>query len=119
MGIKQTVKDWGLIEHLFSNVIFSIERIEIRKGGVSTKGNFHYHVRRFNGIYIESGVLKIYLDTKNKGLMQFELRDDDPERRLMIVRPGVRHRFEAITDVIAYEYYWTSNSDDDIIRLDK
>lgn len=107
-------KPWGLSELIFYNSVCQFYRLEIKQGGKSTYGKFHKHRFRYNLLYVEYGTLKLFVNTF-KGQREFIL---DPETKYTryTVLPGVSHRFEAITEVTAYEVYYTYCNMNDIVR---
>ena len=103
-------KVWGSTEKVFDNGAVSIHRITIKKGAKCSK---HKHKHKFNMFYVEQGFLKIHV-WKN----DYELIDTTKLQayQRMSVAPGEFHKFEATSDVIAYEIYYTEKDEGDIIR---
>tara|TARA_Y100000401_G_C8325647_1_gene228066 strand:- start:6139 stop:6513 length:375 start_codon:yes stop_codon:yes gene_type:complete len=104
-------KVWGHNKSIFNSPNFQLKRVSIDTGGYSSK---HCHKFKYNGFFIESGALKI---------TQWDNDDISFDQKLqfgegIIIPPLVYHRFEALTYVICYEYYFTESSDDDIVRID-
>lgn len=110
-------KEWGTDELVFFNEIVKVHRIEIKSGGKSTDGNFHKHRYSFNKFYIENGMLDIYVKSSKEDYF-FQI-GDDCEFRSVTIFPNNLHRFEAITNCIAYEIYWVQCQLNDILRYDK
>lgn len=113
---EQQDKEWGTDEVIFAGDSVRVHRLEIKKGGKSTNGNFHKHRHKYNKFYVESGILHIYVESANEKYF-FEI-GDDCDFRSVSVYPNNLHRFEAITHCIVYEIYWTNCTNGDIIRFD-
>ena len=103
-------KVWGNTQAIFQKPNFEIHRIEIEKGGFCST---HKHNNKFNAFYMESGTLKILIEQKD-----YELVDETILEKggLTIVKPGLYHSFEALTDCVCYEIYLTELKHDDIER---
>lgn len=103
-------KIWGFTEAIFQKHNFEIHRIEIKQGGFCST---HKHNNKFNAFYMESGSLKINVEQK-----AYELTDETiiETGDLTVVKPGLYHSFEALTDCICYEIYWTELDHEDIER---
>lgn len=108
------VKEWGFDQLVTKTYGFSVHRCIIKQGGKSSKGEFHKHIKRANLFQLESGILHLFIETKNKPEGTLIVLDES--QRQYLVFPGVWHRFEAITDVILYEVYYTSCDIKDTIR---
>ena len=102
-------KIWGKTEALFSRNNVEIHRIEIEKGGYCSK---HKHEHKWNMFYVESGELEVIVWKDGGAHDSTVLISGDNNA----VPPGEFHQFRAITDVIAYEVYWTELGADDIVR---
>lgn len=102
-------KVWGKTEAIFARNNVEIHRIEVEKGGYCSK---HRHDHKWNMFFVESGELEVVVW---KG-------DDSHDSTLLLsgdntaVPPGESHQFRAVTDVIAYEVYWTELNTNDIVR---
>ena len=101
-------KVWGSTQKIFENQNFEVHRIEIKKGGYCSK---HKHDYKHNLFFIESGQLEITVwkdgleDTTTIGPLQTS-----------DAKPGQFHQFNAKTNVIAYEVYYSEPISGDIIR---
>lgn len=113
---KFITKPWGTDELIFCNNVSSLHRIDIKEGGVSSNGEMHFHKHKHNLIYVECGILKLYVQSSQKGILEFVL-DPETQYTKYTIFPQIRHRFAAITEVIAYEYYYTYCDLNDIVRL--
>jgi mannose-6-phosphate isomerase-like protein (cupin superfamily) len=103
-------KVWGLTEAIFQKHNFEIHRIEIKAGGFCST---HKHNNKFNAFYMESGSLKINVEQKAYDLIDETIINAGD---LTVVKPGLYHSFEALTDCICYEIYWTELDHEDIER---
>jgi quercetin dioxygenase-like cupin family protein len=101
-------KVWGTTELIAANPAFEYHRIEIKAGGYCSK---HKHQSKYNGFYVESGQLLIRV---------WREQADDvtvlQEGQYTQVEPGLCHQFEALTDCVAYELYWSQYEANDIQR---
>ncbi len=104
-------KIWGMSEEILSKQTFEIKRIIIKKGGYCSK---HSHDYKYNGFYIESGKLKI--TTWDNDLVQHVILTDG---NFLQIEPKVKHKFDALCDVVCYEIYWVELRGDDIQRDEK
>lgn len=112
---RQTIeKDWGFDSYVFSNHSTIIRRLEIKKGGKSTFGKFHFHRHKNNRFYVEKGLLKVYIQLIG-GIQEYIIGDQQQYRKVDVY-PGRKHRFEALEDSTVYEIYWSHCSNDDIVR---
>lgn len=103
-------KVWGQTQAIFQKPNFEIHRIEIEAGGYCST---HKHNNKFNAFYMESGELKILIEQQD-----YDLVDETVIKagELSIVKPGLYHSFEAVTDCVCYEIYWTELNHNDIER---
>ena len=103
-------KVWGDTQKIYENDNFQVSRIYAKKGGFCSK---HKHQQKWNLFYVESGKLKI-VRWKN----DYDLVDDTilTARQQTSVPPGEYHLFEALEDTVAYEIYYSTLNDKDIIR---
>lgn len=103
-------KVWGSTELIEANNALEFHRIELKKGGVCSK---HKHNYKWNGFFVESGVLKIKVWQKD-----YELVDETviTAGEWTKVKPGLYHQFECLEDAVAFEVYWAEFSHDDIER---
>jgi len=105
-------KIWGQTELIHANSSFEFHRIEFKAG---YKCSEHYHRYKWNGFFVESGIMRVrvFQDEAQEGLID--------ETKLsfgnfMVVKPGLWHQFEGVTDGVACELYWAEFNHDDIIR---
>ncbi len=104
-------KIWGNTECLFNKNNVSIHRIEAKKGYMCSE---HYHEHRYNMFYIETGILKIEVWQKDYDLIDETILLDGQST---CIPPGLKHRFSALEDTIAFEIYYVELNDQDIVRL--
>lgn len=107
IGNKQE-KIWGLTQRIFGNDNVEVHRIEIKQGGYCSK---HKHKHKFNFFYVETGSVRIL--RWRGGQVASEVLFDSGST---FVCPDVFHKFEALSDSIVYEIYWTPFDPSDIIR---
>jgi quercetin dioxygenase-like cupin family protein len=101
-------KIWGKTEALFGHNNVEIHRIEIDAGGYCSK---HYHKNKWNMFFVESGELEVIVwngDVQDSTILN--------AGESSAVPPGDFHQFRAVTDVIAFEVYWTQLNANDIVR---
>lgn len=105
-------KIWGTTSVLVSNPVVEFHRI-------TAKANYrcseHRHVHKWNGFYVESGVLEIHIRKKDYDLTDVTvLRAGD----FTSVCPGEYHYFLCTEDCVALELYWPELLSEDIERKD-
>lgn len=92
-------KVWGKTQELFFKNNVEISRIEIDKGGYSSK---HLHKYKYNAFYIESGKLKITTWKNDYDLVDVVILG---KGEMTVVSPGEYHNFECLEPTICYEIY--------------
>lgn len=105
-------KIWGTTQPILKTPLLEIHRITIKKGYRCSR---HIHKHKWNGFYVESGILEIH-SVKNK----YKLTD---VTRLVAgaftaVPPNEEHFFLCVEDCMGIEFYWPEVLSDDIERLD-
>jgi mannose-6-phosphate isomerase-like protein (cupin superfamily) len=103
-------KAWGLTQCLESNSVLEFHRIEVSQGGYCSK---HRHVHKWNGFFVESGSLLIRVWQQDYQLVDETILGNGEYTK---VAPGLTHQFEALSDVVAFEVYWTQMPEVDIVR---
>lgn len=103
-------KVWGITKLIQSNSSFELHRLEIEKGGVCSK---HLHEHKWNGFFLERGLVKISVWQADYDLVDETLLYPD---NFTQVKPGLYHQFEAIEKSIMFETYWTEFNSSDIKR---
>lgn len=103
-------KIWGKTEAIIQNGLFEFHRLEFKKG---YKCSEHLHEFKWNGFYVESGVMKVSVWQKDQGLVdETFLYPGDFTK----VKPGLFHQFEGIESGVAFELYWAEFDHTDIKR---
>lgn len=112
MGDLNQPKDklWGTTEVLMRADDFSLHSIEFYAGFECSE---HYHNFRSNTFVVVKGVLSITVYT-DVGIDTYILKEGDALK----VQAGLWHKFTAISDGLALEYYFGDDvyGDDDITR---
>jgi mannose-6-phosphate isomerase-like protein (cupin superfamily) len=103
-------KIWGTTELLFNHNNVECHRIKIKAGMASS---WHTHTCRQNSFYVMSGKLAIQSCKNDYKLTDTTIIKDGEST---YVPPGEKHRFVALTDVDAIEYYWVDLINTDIKR---
>lgn len=104
-------KTWGKTVMLVRGTGFSLHRATIKKGGISSE---HYHQARHNLFLVEKGRLKI---TQWRGKLVEEVIIGPGE--VCCSPAGVKHAFEALSNVVLIEFYWSECDPHDIIRFNQ
>lgn len=113
-------KVWGFTQLIHANPVYEFHRIEIMKDAFCS---VHSHKHKWNGFFVESGLLKIcvwkdnyHLVDDNSSICQIDETILNPGD-FTSVGPGEFHQFWALEPTIAYETYWASPLDiNDIVR---
>ncbi len=111
-------KSWGYKYIVYDSSSYQVHLCTIKRGGYSS---WHYHNHRFNRFLVLEGILKIVIKPKfDIDLLHGSMYiiGDKQDTRKFNVKPGVVHKFEALTNVQLLEVYYTVCSDKDIIRQD-
>lgn len=103
-------KVWGKTESICQNNLFEFHRIEFNKG---YKCSEHSHEYKWNGFYVESGVMKIKVWQEDQGLIDETILEPGMFTK---VRPGLYHQFEGLETGVAFELYWSEFNHNDIVR---
>ncbi|MFA6336095.1 MAG: cupin domain-containing protein [Bacteroidales bacterium] len=101
-------KIWGQTAKVFAFNGVSAHWIKVKRGGFCSK---HTHEHKWNRFVVLSGRLSVKIwqnGTPDETIIE--------EGGVTDVPPGVRHEFEALTDVVALEFYFTILADEDIDR---
>ena len=106
-------KVWGNTEKILHRPDLHLHRLDIEAGGYCSR---HKHGGRFNWFFVESGNLLVetWPDGPCEAVDTEHLLPGD----VLVVQPGMIHRFRAATDVVCFEAYWSEVDDSDIERLD-
>lgn len=103
-------KVWGSTELLEANGVLEFHRAEINAGYQCSK---HLHKYKWNGFFVESGVLEIHVWKNNYDLVDITvLKAGDYTK----VPPGEKHMFVCKEDCVCFELYWAEFAHNDIER---
>ena len=116
-----TGKVWGSTATIFETPTMALHRLVINQG---FQCSHHAHAHKFNGFYVERGILEIHVAKNNYNLVDVTVLKAGDH---MIVKPGEYHHFVCPTPstdnlaasyspTIAYEAYWPELLSEDIIR---
>jgi mannose-6-phosphate isomerase-like protein (cupin superfamily) len=105
-----TGKIWGNTSALIQNALVELHKINVKAGFRCSE---HLHEHKWNGFYVESGVLEIHVRKNN-----YELTDVTVLRAgdFTSVRPGEYHYFVCTENCSALELYWPELLSEDIKR---
>jgi mannose-6-phosphate isomerase-like protein (cupin superfamily) len=110
MGVRHG-KVWGQTELVHSNSALEFHRIEYKNG---FKCSEHAHKHKWNGFFVESGVMIVRVWQDDQGLIDETILNAGD---FTSVAPGKIHQFEGISDGVAFELYWADPLDPtDIVR---
>ncbi len=104
-------KIWGTTQCVFYGNNVEIHRIVVKPGGYCSR---HKHSAKFNEFLVESGKLKVTI---------FRGQEAQPTDSTVLtagmaslIKPNEMHMFEALEATVAYEIYWVSLNQEDIVR---
>jgi mannose-6-phosphate isomerase-like protein (cupin superfamily) len=105
-----TGKIWGDTSVIIQNALVELHKINVKAGFRCSE---HLHEHKWNGFYVESGVLEIHVRKNN-----YELTDVTVLRAgdFTSVRPGEYHFFVCTENCSALELYWPELLSEDIKR---
>lgn len=106
--MKVQGKVWGHTYALFNKNNVEVHYLTAKKGGYCSE---HWHTKKYNKFIVIEGELKITV--WNDGVEDVTLLAEGEE---LTVKPGLRHKFEALENSAALEIYWVELEEDDIIR---
>ena len=105
-----TGKVWGDTSVLVQNSNVELHKINVKAGFRCSE---HKHEHKWNGFYVVSGLLEIYVRKNDYDLTDVTtLRAGD----FTSVRPGEFHWFNCIEDCLALEVYYPEALSEDIVR---
>lgn len=105
-----TGKIWGDTSAIIQNALVELHKINVKAGFRCSE---HLHEHKWNGFYVESGVLEIHVRKNNYELTDVTiLRAGD----FTSVRPGEYHFFVCTEACSALELYWPELLSEDIKR---
>ena len=103
-------KVWGTTELLFKHNGVECHRIYVKKGGTCS---IHHHAVRNNAFFVEYGRLLVEIHKSeciDRTVLNSQARCEVPA--------GELHRFIALDDTAALEWYWVDDISKDIVRSD-
>ncbi|MAV94607.1 MAG: hypothetical protein CMA31_02835 [Euryarchaeota archaeon] len=105
-------KVWGSTELIHANGVLEFHRIEFKAG---FKCSEHEHLYKFNGFFVERGTMlvRVWQSDDQEGLVDETILTAGD---FTVVKPGMVHQFEGITDGVAFELYWAEFDHNDIVR---
>ena len=100
-------KVWGHTLAIIQNPAMELHRIDVIGGASCSQ---HLHAHKWNGFHVERGQLEIIIWRLSGTVDRVLLNPGDT----CIVPPGELHQFRAVSDTIAFEFYWAAalNPDD-------
>lgn len=108
-------KVWGTTSTVFKKNNVEAHYIKINKGGFCSR---HLHRFKNNRFVVLSGLLSVsvWKDYGSAELVDETILGSNHE---LTVRPGEYHKFEALEDTIALEFYYVELDSDDIERAEQ
>ena len=104
-------KVWGKTQLIHANAACEMHRLEAKTGADCSK---HCHEHKWNGFFVESGVLMIRVWKNDYDLVDETILEVGD---WTTVKPGEYHQFVCIKDCVAIELYWAAALEtDDIVR---
>lgn len=94
-------KVWGETLQIFSNAAMELHRIEVRGGGSCSQ---HRHAHKWNGFFVERGGLEIIIWRESGTVDRVLLNPGET----CVVPPGEYHQFRAVSNTVAFEFYWAA-----------
>ena len=105
----KSAKVWGTTTEIFCGQSVELHRILVDKGGFCSK---HHHNYKHNLFHVESGCLKIETWREN-GIVENTILGPG---ETTTIPPKLQHRFIALEDTEAVEFYWLELDKNDIVR---
>jgi mannose-6-phosphate isomerase-like protein (cupin superfamily) len=102
-------KIWGNTETIESNHSFELCRAEVKVGYECSK---HHHVYKWNGFFVESGVLEIHVWNQYDIVEVTTLKSGEYTK----VAPNKNHKFVCKENCVLFETYWVEFKSEDIVR---
>ena len=108
----KTGKVWGETVKILDTPVAELHRISVKAGYRCSQ---HKHAHKWNGFFVESGVLEIHVKKSAYNLTDITvLRAGE----FTSVTPGEEHFFLCKEDCVAFEIYYPSLLSEDIQRID-
>ncbi len=105
-------KIWGETCAILQNPLVEFHRISVNAG---YRCSVHKHSHKWNGFFVESGILKIHMRKNDYDLTDVTKLESG---NFCAVKPGEYHWFECEEDCVAFEIYWPELLSEDIQRQD-
>jgi len=95
--MQKISKPWGYeIIYAHDNGQYLGKKLHIQEG---SRLSFQDHLKKHETFYLEQGTAEITINDKT-----YRVSDkDDPEKRVFVIKPRVKHRISAITQCIVLE----------------
>lgn len=108
-------KVWGTTELIEHNPSFEFHRIEFKANYCCSE---HYHRTKWNGFFVESGIMMVKTWQNDPDETQALLCDQTVLKPgdYYKVEPGKWHQFVGVEDGVAFELYWAEFNGNDIVR---
>ncbi len=103
-------KVWGSTQLLFQTPHMESHLIRVKKGGFCSK---HKHAHKWNRFVVISGKLQVSIYREGLQSPDTTILDNDS---VTDIPPGEIHKFYALEDTVAIEFYWTVLDSSDIDR---
>jgi mannose-6-phosphate isomerase-like protein (cupin superfamily) len=110
--MQKNGKVWGDTSCLLANGAVELHHINFKAGYRCSR---HMHQTKANFFRVETGKLIIRVWMKDYDLVDETILGPGD---FTIVKPGLEHEFEAISDGSAIELYWAELDHGDIVRAD-
>lgn len=111
--IKFVPKGWGFEKWIVNNEEYCGKLLYFVKG---RKCSWHYHIKKDEVFYVQSGKIKVYFSEKD----EIENANEvilGPGENFHVYR-GLRHRMEALEDTELFEFS-TQHFDSDSFRIER
>lgn len=105
-------KVWGRTKPILLKPQIEMHEIHIKEGAYCSR---HHHRCKYNMFYVISGQLKVKTWKRDYNLVDETILGPGEST---IQPPGEDHQFEALSDVVCLELYWTELDHNDIVRAD-
>ena len=106
--INEVKKTWGQELWLINTELYCGKILLCEKGKWSSRGKYHFHLKKDETFYVLNG--KVFIDIEGTGYL---LTQNDQIR----IKPGERHRFQAISKLARILEVSTHHEDSDSYRV--
>jgi len=108
-------KCWGRVQHIFVEPAAAVSKLQVNSGWMCSR---HSHKHRYNMFSIDNGAVVVEEWDNEMGLATTIVGAGE----VLVVPPGIVHRFRVLRRGSLVEVYWTEDGTDvdanDINRLD-